>query len=111
MTVDEPGNVTGPFWEWIDVKNLTKAPMSDTWYPTDGWWWWRASRVIHDKGLTGNDMEVIDEFPAFIFLLGDMHPHVLAYHFVFMVIGLAFNLLLAGGEGSSPTTHGEWWVS
>jgi uncharacterized membrane protein len=110
VTVDEPGNVTGPFWEWIDVKNLTKSPMSDTWYPTDGWWWWRASRVIHDKGLTGNDMEVIDEFPAFSFLLGDMHPHVLAYPFVFMVIGLAFNLLLAGAQGSAPTTTGEWWL-
>ena len=64
-----------------------------------------------DKGLTGNDMEVIDEFPAFSFLLGDMHPHVLAYPFVFMVIGLAFNLLLAGTEGTSPTTQGEWWMA
>jgi YYY domain-containing protein len=97
VTVDEPGNVTGPFWEWIDVKNLTESgSISDTWYPTDGWWWWRASRLIHDKGLTGNDMEVIDEFPAFSFLLGDMHPHVLAFPFVFMVIGLAFNVLLSG---------------
>ena len=90
VTVDEPGNVTGPFWEWIDIKNLTQSgSISETWYPTDGWWWWRASRLIHDKGLTGSDMEVIDEFPAFSFLLGDMHPHVLAYPFVFLVIGLA----------------------
>ena len=66
--------------------------------------------MIHDKGLTGNDMEVIDEFPAFSFLLGDMHPHVLAYPFVFMVIGLAFNLLLRATEGTPPTTSGEWWL-
>jgi YYY domain-containing protein len=133
VTVDEPGNVTGPFWEWIDVKNLTQSgSISDTWYPTDGWWWWRASRLIHDKGLTGNDMEVIDEFPAFSFLLGDMHPHVLAFPFVFMVIGLAFNVLLSGTRDSaalpvvarpgdragleanaSPSawlTIGEWWL-
>jgi YYY domain-containing protein len=121
VTVNEPGNVTGPFWEWIDVKNLTTSgSISETWYPTDGWWWWRASRLIHDKGLTGGDMEVIDEFPAFSFLLGDMHPHVLAYPFVFLVIGLAFNLLLSGlrgqdgplesGDIAGDTTTGEWWL-
>jgi YYY domain-containing protein len=107
VTVRESGNVTGPFWEWIDVKNLTRnGTISGTWYPTDGWWWWRASRVIHDKGLTGNDMEVIDEFPAFSFLLGDMHPHVLAYPFVFLVLGLAFNLLLS----DRPLPVAAWWL-
>jgi YYY domain-containing protein len=96
VTVEEPGNVTGPFWEWLDIKNLTRGgSVSGTWYPTDSWWWWRASRLIHDKGLTGDAMEVIDEFPAFSFLLGDMHPHVLAYPFVFLVLALALNLLLA----------------
>jgi YYY domain-containing protein len=107
VTVEEPGNVTGPFWEWIDVKNLARnGTISGTWHPTDGWWWWRASRVIHDKGLTGNDMEVIDEFPAFSFLLGDMHPHVLAYPFVFLVLGLAFNLLLSDRVPSAAA----WWL-
>lgn len=106
VAVRDPGNVTGPFWDWIDVKNLAQSgTISDTWYPGGGWWWWRASRVIHDKGLTGSDMEVIDEFPSFSFLLGDMHPHVLAYPFVFMAIGLAFNLLLA----TAPPTAEEWW--
>ncbi len=105
VTVNEPGNVTGPFWEWIDIKGLTRnGTISDTWYPTDGWWWWRASRVVHDKGLTGEDMEVIDEFPAFSFMLSDMHPHVLAYPFVFLLIALAFNLFLS----DVPTTE-EWW--
>ncbi|MBN1584640.1 MAG: hypothetical protein JXA89_28290, partial [Anaerolineae bacterium] len=104
---NEPGNVTGPFWEWIDVKNLIRnGTVSETWYPTDGWWWWRASRVIHDKGLTGNDMEVIDEFPAFSFLLGDMHPHVLAYPFVFLLIALAFNLLLV----KTALPEAMWWL-
>ena len=107
VTVNEPGHVTGPFWEWVDVKGLTRSgQLSATWYPTDGWWWWRASRVIHDKGLTGNDMEVIDEFPAFSFLLGDMHPHVLAYPFVFLMIALALNLLLAQ---TAPSTW-AWWL-
>jgi uncharacterized membrane protein len=110
VTADEQGQIVAhhPFWDWIDVKNLTSRGMvSDTWYPTDGWWWWRASRVMHDKGLTGNDMEVISEFPAFSFLLGDMHPHVLAYPFVFLMIGLAFNLLLS--DAAVPMAA-WWWV-
>lgn len=108
VTVEEPGTVSGPFWEWVDIKNLTRSgTISETWYPTDGWWWWRASRLIHDKGLTGNDMEVIDEFPAFSFLLGDMHPHVLAYPFVFLILALAFNLLLSG----RAPLEGDWWLT
>lgn len=105
VTTNQPGDVTGPFWEWLDIKNLTSSgTLSATWYPTDTWWWWRASRLINDKGLTGNAMEVIDEFPSFSFLLGDMHPHVLAYPFVFLMLGLALNLLLA----DQPVTAEMW---
>jgi len=83
------------FWRWIDIKNLAQAPQSATWYPTDTWWWWRASRVIHDRTLLGQDQEVIDEFPAFSFLLGDMHPHVLALPFLLLALALALQLLRA----------------
>jgi YYY domain-containing protein len=74
------------------------------WIPSRFIWWWRASRVIHDctpAGLaTGdcnppNNWEVIDEFPFFSFLLGDVHPHVLALPFVLLAIGLALNLILS----------------
>ncbi len=108
VTVDDVGAlVHHPFWEWLDVKGLTSSGrLSHTWYPVDNWWWWRASRVIHDKSLTGADIEVIDEFPAFSFLLGDMHPHVLAYPFIFVLIALALNLLLAEGAPSAWS----WWL-
>jgi len=89
------------FWEWIDVRNLATAPISGSWMPTDNWWWWRASRVVHDV-LLGQDLEVIDEFPFFSFLLGDMHPHVLALPFVLLALGLALNLFWSKRE-----TH--WW--
>jgi len=79
------------FWEWVDIRNLAAAPLSGGWLPTDHWWWWRASRVVHDVML-GRDMEVIDEFPFFSFLLGDMHPHVLALPFVLLALALALNL-------------------
>jgi len=83
------------FWRWLDLKQLGEAPTTNTWLPTRYLWWWRASRIIHDRNLLGIDMEVIDEFPFFSFMLGDMHPHVLALPFVLLALALAFNLLLS----------------
>jgi len=81
------------FWKWLDIKGLMGAPFSPKWYPTDTWWWWRASRVVHDYNALGQTVEVIDEFPAFSFVLGDCHPHVLALPFAFLALALALNLL------------------
>jgi YYY domain-containing protein len=83
------------FWRWLDLKDLGEAPMTNAWLPTRYLWWWRASRIIHDRDLLGNDIEVIDEFPFFSFMLGDMHPHVLALPFVLLALALAFNWLLS----------------
>ena len=81
------------FWKWLDIKDINGPADA----PTGGgelrfYWWWRASRVIHDKTLQGGDQEVIDEFPFFSFLNGDLHPHTLAYPFAFLAISLALNL-------------------
>jgi YYY domain-containing protein len=83
------------FWNWLDVKELvSRGQVTGRWFDMGGgWWWWRASRVIHDRTLTGISQEVIDEFPFFSFILGDMHPHVLALPFVLLSLALAFNLL------------------
>ena len=78
------------FWRWVDIKGLMGGPP----FLSDGWWWWRASRVIHDV-ILGQTVEVIDEFPFFSFMLGDMHPHVLALPFVLLALALALNLLRA----------------
>ena len=86
-------------WRWLDVKNLGATAASRFWYPDDMWWWWRASRVLHDRDALGNSMEVISEFPAFSFLLGDNHPHVLALPFVLMALTLALDLLLDDRAG------------
>lgn len=62
----------------------------------DYWWWFRASRVVTDYDLDGIPIgtQPIGEFPAFSFILGDNHPHVLALPFVVLVIGLMLNLTL-----------------
>ena len=80
------------FWDWLDVKGLAQAPLTGSFVPNDNWWWWRASRVVHDV-VAGQTQEVIDEFPQFSFLLGDMHPHVLALPFVLLALAAALNLI------------------
>ncbi|HLB49405.1 MAG TPA: DUF2298 domain-containing protein [Anaerolineales bacterium] len=83
------------FWTWLDIKWTNEAPQAgDTWVPDRFLWWWQSSRVIHDRNLFGDEVEVIDEFPFFSFLLGDMHPHVLGLPFVFLGIAFALNLFL-----------------
>jgi len=85
------------FWAWLDVQDLSAPLQAEILWPLEKWrfwWWWRASRVIHDRDLTGATigLQPIDEFPLFSFLLGDMHPHVLALPFTLLAIGLALNL-------------------
>jgi len=81
-------------WSWIDVRDLDQPPEEESAarYETTRWWWWRSSRVIHEYHLSGRPeegLEPIAEFPSFSFILGDMHPHVLALPFAFLAIGLS----------------------
>jgi YYY domain-containing protein len=98
------GLLISRFWTWLDIKDLNQAPVEPfKWVPrnygTGSWWWWRASRVVHDTDFMGGDIEVIDEFPFFSFSLADLHPHVLAMPFAFLAMALALNLFLGGGKG------------
>ncbi len=69
--------------------------------PERYWWWWRASRVITDYSLANVHIEIIDEFPFFSYLLGDLHPHVLAMPFGLLAVGVALNLFLGGWKGET----------
>ncbi|MHB8778805.1 MAG: DUF2298 domain-containing protein [Anaerolineales bacterium] len=94
------GNFTSSFWTWLDMKELSQPPMQPFgWIPDRYLWWWRASRVIQDYDMAGGFREVIDEFPFFSFLLGDLHPHVLAIPFSLLAISAALNLFLGGWRG------------
>jgi len=99
------GLLPAQFWAWLDIRNLNGASaLSSSWVPQRFFWWWQASRVLRDyvpgtARLPLEDripLEIIDEFPAFSFLLGDMHPHLLALPFVLLTIALALNVYLRG---------------
>lgn len=85
------------FWTWLDIKDLREIPSLSG--EPRFWFWWRASRVVQDYDLMGNFVEVIDEFPFFSYLLGDLHPHVLAMPFGLLAAGMALNLFLGGWQG------------
>ena len=69
----DPGVVT-------DCFSGALNPRTTSWYPTEFWFWWRGTRIIPDT---------ITEFPFFSFLLGDMHPHVMAIPMVLLSLALS----------------------
>ncbi len=88
------------FWVWLDIQDINQPPTAPfDWLPrlfgSGSWWWWRASRVLQDFDLANNSKEIIDEFPVFSFVLGDLHPHVLVIPFAFLAMALALNHLLS----------------
>ena len=102
-------------WRWLDIADLDRpsptysSDQSSARMTRPGWWWWRASRVIfdydvadwpqrYDKSATPPPQrrENIDEFPSFSFLLGDMHPHVLALPFVMLALTVSLCLYHTG---------------
>ena len=96
------GEASSAFWAWLGIKNLVEAPVKPLGLIPDRFlWWWQASRVIQDYDLLHNFREVIDEFPAFSYLLGDLHPHVLTMPFGLLTVGVALNLFLGGWKGET----------
>jgi YYY domain-containing protein len=99
------GSATSSFWNWLGILDLNQAPAQPfTWTPQRYYWWWRASRVIQDLSLAGKttgQSEIIDEFPFFSYLLGDLHPHVLAMPFGLLAVAMAINLFAGGWKGET----------
>jgi YYY domain-containing protein len=91
------------------LKNIPSQPL--TWAPNEFFWWWRASRVVQDYELNGTWHEVIDEFPFFSYLLGDLHPHVLAMPFMMLAIAIALNIFLGGWRGEINLYFGRLRLS
>ncbi len=101
------------FWEWLDIRDLNQAPTAEGTprYESSSWWWWRSSRPIREVHLSGrleDGLEPIAEFPAFSFVLGDLHPHVLALPFAFLSLALALIWWL-GSSKEESVALGESW--
>lgn len=94
--IQPDGTQVSAFWQWLAFDRLMSPPPTPT-VPLDGqfWWWWQASRVVQDFNMQGRDFYVIDEFPTFSFILGDLHPHILAIPFVLLAIAFVLNFIFS----------------
>jgi len=96
---------TSGFWSWLGIKGLAVPYHSGSWYPTENWWWWKATRVI-DTLANGQSRDyTITEFPFFSFLLGDLHPHVTALPLGLLSLGLSLELV------RHPGGLGRTWIA
>ena len=97
------------FWQAVGIEGLNRPYVSGSWYPTDNWFWWRATRVINTLVDGKGQDYTITEFPFFSFLLGDLHPHVLALPFALLAVTLAFDQFRYrnGGNGGNGGNSGN----
>lgn len=112
-TTGADGSLTSRFWSWLSILELNIAPIEPiSWMPnrTTGWLWWRGSRVIQDISMSGGNIEVIDEFPFFTYLLSDLHPHLLAMPFCLLALAMAINLFLTIEKKEFPFPISFSWL-
>jgi YYY domain-containing protein len=79
---------------WASVRSLDGVRRTEAWYPTAHWWW--LAPIVFFSWT---------EFPFFSYLLGDLHPHVLATPFTFMALGMALSLLLDSERAAAFWRH------
>jgi YYY domain-containing protein len=100
------GAIAGFFVAFAGNLHTARELLSDPETTLNASWWsgpgWRASRIVEDSGFSdGGVRTVITEFPAFSWVLGDLHPHVIAYPWLVVGLALSVNLGFAF-MGPSP---------
>ncbi len=100
--------VAGNMYAPVQYLKAPRATVDADWWDQVDGVGWRSSRIVCDGARVDNVCDgdtgaiaTINEFPSFSFLLGDLHPHVMALPFTLMALALAFNLLLFGMESNS----------
>lgn len=90
--------LAGNLYAALQLMQTPEATLAAGWWDKTVGVGWRASRIVCDTVRVRNDCEgryeTINEFPSFSFILGDLHPHVLALPFVLAALALALNLVL-----------------
>ena len=113
-------------YQWLDIRDLVPGGLeqlagtcgevgdgygSGGLIPSRYIWWWRGSRVITDVDpASGVCHEIIHEFPFFSFMLGDVHPHVVALPYVVTVVAIALAVLAGAFDRRHDGESGEWRV-
>ena len=80
------------FWDWVGIEGLVAQAAEGGVFPGEFWWWFRSTRIINTSSDGATLDYTITEFPAFSFLLGDLHAHVLAIPFLLLAIAAALNV-------------------
>ena len=81
------------FWDWVGIEGLVAQAAQGGVFPGEFWWWFRSTRIINTTSPDGATLDyTITEFPAFSFLLGDLHAHVLAIPFLLLAVATALNV-------------------
>lgn len=94
------GNLDGALRLWDAKSFIPNRPG------LDHWWWFAPARVID----TVNPQDrLITEFPAFSFVLGDLHPHVMAIPSFLLALGAALALLMRSHKEGKPFDFSKGW--
>ena len=88
----------GPgFWDWASIQGMAAQAAEGGVFPGEFWWWFRSTRIINTTSSDGATLDyTITEFPAFSFLLGDLHAHVIAIPFLLLAVAAALNVYCSG---------------
>ncbi len=90
---------------------IARAVVTEEFRGQTGFWQgigWKASRVIEQQPVDGVPDKTINEFPAFSFILGDLHPHVMALPFTIVVASLALQGMAAWWRADADRGWTPW---
>lgn len=79
----------------LGVDGIPPPAVTDGLAPDTFWWWWSTTRILPGT---------ITEYPAFTFLLGDPHAHLLGMPLAILALALAAQVF----EGGRPLTWRGW---